>query len=153
MGNIDEEAVKPAILQYLGSIQGKYARNTYVELPMDIAKGTSETVFQREMQNPKASVFNIFSGHSEFTLKNNITMSMFRQIMDIVYTEKIREEEGGIYGVTTSGSITRDGDRHTRYLGTLNIINPKDIQDFARQLLAQKNETTVIMLPATTEKN
>lgn len=225
-GNIDEEAVKPAILQYLGSIPGEYARNTYVELPMDIAKGTNEMVFQRGMQNPKASVFNIFSGYSEFTLKNNIIMGIFDQIMDIVYTEKIREEEGGTYGVSISGSIARypegqttlqvnfdtdpdkaqelnnlvikelkeiagngpraedfskvkeymlkaynenirenkywlnqltnkyfyDWDCHTHYLDTLNMINPKDIQDFARQLLAQKNETTVIMLPATTDE-
>jgi len=34
-------------------------------------------------------------------------MSMLQQIMDIVYTEKIREEEGGTYGVATSGSIAR----------------------------------------------
>ncbi|HBG57725.1 MAG TPA: peptidase M16, partial [Porphyromonadaceae bacterium] len=85
----------------------KYARNRYEELPMDIAKGTSETIFQREMENSKASVFNIFSGQSEFTRKNNIIISMLRQIMDIVYTEKIREEEGGTYGVSTSGSIAR----------------------------------------------
>lgn len=107
VGNIDEEAVKPFILQYLGSIPGKYARNSYEELPMDIVKGKSETVFQREMEHPKASVFNIFSGQNEFTPQNNIIISMLRQIMDIVYTEKIREEEGGTYGVSTSGSIAR----------------------------------------------
>lgn len=39
--------------------------------------------------------------------KNTIIMSMFDQILDIVYTEKIREDEGGTYGVSTSGSISR----------------------------------------------
>ena len=225
VGNIDEEAVKPFILQYLGSVPGKYARNRYEELPMDIAKGASETIFQREMENPKASVFNIFSGQSEFTRKNNIVISMLRQIMDIVYTEKIREEEGGTYGVSTSGSIARypegqtilqinfdtdpdkaqtlnnlvkgelkalaengpraedfskvkeymlkahnenisennywlnqltnkyfyDWDRHTHYLDMLNAIKPEDVQNFARELLAQENEKTVIMLPGTAD--
>ena len=107
VGNIDEAAIKPILLQYLGSIPGKHIRNSYVELPMDIAKGNSETVFNRKMENPKASVFNIFSGQSEFTHKNNIVISMLQQILDIVYTEKIREEEGGTYGVATSGSIAR----------------------------------------------
>lgn len=225
VGNIDEEAVKPFILQYLGSIPGKYARNRYEELPMDIAKGTSETIFQREMENSKASVFNIFSGQSEFTRKNNIIISMLRQIMDIVYTEKIREEEGGTYGVSVDGSIARypegqtilqinfdtdpdkaltlnslvkgelramaengpraedfskvkeymlkaynenirenkywlnqlidkyfyDWDRHTHYLDALNAIKPENIQTFVRDLLAQENEKTVVMLPATTD--
>ena len=225
VGNIDEAAIKPILLQYLGSIPGKHIRNSYVELPMDIAKGNSETVFNRKMENPKASVFNIFSGQSEFTHKNNIVISMLQQILDIVYTEKIREEEGGTYGVATSGSIARypigqtilqinfdtdpdkarslndlvkselnaiaengpraedfskvkeymlksynenirenrywlnqltnkyfyDWDRHTHYLDTLNAIKPVDIQQFAQQLLAQENEKTVIMLPASTD--
>lgn len=225
VGNIDEEAVKPFILQYLGSIPGKYVRNRYEELPMDIAKGKSETVFQHKMEHPKASVFNIYSGQSEFTRKNNIIISMLRQIMDIVYTEKIREEEGGTYGVSTSGSISRypegqtilqinfdtdpdkaqalndlvkgelkamaengpraedfskvkeymlkaynenirensywlnqltnkyfyDWDRHTHYLDTLNAIKPEDIQGFARELLTQENEKTVMMLPVTAD--
>ena len=32
-------------------------------------------------------------------------MDMFSQIMDIVYTETIREQEGGTYGVGTQGDI------------------------------------------------
>ena len=32
-------------------------------------------------------------------------MDMFSQIMDIVYTETIREQEGGTYGVGTQGTI------------------------------------------------
>lgn len=40
-------------------------------------------------------------------MQNQILMSMFDQILDIVYTEKIREEEGGTYGVYSGGSISR----------------------------------------------
>jgi len=34
-------------------------------------------------------------------------MSMLDQILDIVYTEKIREQEGGTYGVNVSGKISK----------------------------------------------
>lgn len=37
-------------------------------------------------------------------------MSMLEQIMDIVYTETIREEEGGTYGVGTSASLSATND-------------------------------------------
>ena len=40
-------------------------------------------------------------------LKNALMMSVTDQILDIIYTEEIREKEGGTYGVGTSGSITR----------------------------------------------
>ena len=33
-------------------------------------------------------------------------MSMLKNLLDIVYTEKIREEQGGTYGVSVSGTIT-----------------------------------------------
>jgi zinc protease len=43
----------------------------------------------------------------ERTLKNQILISILDQVLDIVYTEKVREEEGGTYGVSTGGSIAR----------------------------------------------
>lgn len=107
VGNIDEEAVKPVILQYLASPEGQYTKNTFVHVPRDIAKGKRENIFEREMQNPKGSVYNGYSGQLPFNQKNNMLMSFFQQILRIVYTEKVREDEGGTYGVTTSGSISR----------------------------------------------
>ena len=59
------------------------------------------------MQNPKASVFNTITGKTTRDMKNRILMSMFDQILDIVYTEKVREEEGGTYGVSSAGAISR----------------------------------------------
>ncbi|MDR1743065.1 MAG: insulinase family protein [Dysgonamonadaceae bacterium] len=107
VGNIDEEAVKPLILQYLGSLKGSYAKGAYVHIPMNLASGKTETVFSREMKTPKSSVFNAYNGTMKRTLKNALIMSMFHQILDIVYTEKVREEEGGTYGVSSSGHISR----------------------------------------------
>jgi len=74
---------------------------------MDFVKGQLINIFRREMQNPKASVFNAISGVTERNMKNQILMSMFDQVLDIVYTEKVREEEGGTYGVYAGGSISR----------------------------------------------
>jgi zinc protease len=42
----------------------------------------------------------------DYTLKNRIETDMLQQILRIVYTEKVREEEGGTYGVSVSGSIS-----------------------------------------------
>ncbi|MPM37292.1 hypothetical protein SDC9_83901 [bioreactor metagenome] len=82
-------------------------KGEFVPVPMDYQKGKSENIFKREMQNPKASVFIASTGNMERSQKNTILMSMFDQILDIVYTEKIREDEGGTYGVYTQGGISR----------------------------------------------
>jgi zinc protease len=59
------------------------------------------------MQIPKASVFNGITGSVDFEQRNQMLMSILGQILDIVYTEKIREEEGGTYGVYSGGGISR----------------------------------------------
>ena len=107
VGNIDEEKVKPVIEQYLASLPGEAVKGEFIHVPMDYLKGKSENIFRREMQNPKASVFIASTGNMERNQKNIILMSMFDQILDIVYTEKVREEEGGTYGVYTQGGISR----------------------------------------------
>jgi zinc protease len=107
VGNIDEEKVRPVVEQYLASLPGKAVKGEFVKVPMNFLAGELNNIFQREMQNPKASVFNTYSGTIERNMKNLILMSMFDQILDIVYTEKIREEEGGTYGVSSAGGISR----------------------------------------------
>ncbi len=107
VGNIDEEKVRPVVEQYLASLPGEAARGEFLKVPMDFKEGEMENIFQREMQNPKASVFNTLTGTFERNMKNQILMSMFDQILDIVYTEKVREDEGGTYGVSSAGAISR----------------------------------------------
>ena len=141
VGNIDQEAVKPVVLTYLASLPGEAADGEFLRVPMDVTKGKMTNVFQQEMQNPKASVFNVFSGEMERTLKNRVTMSFFDQILNIVYTEKIREDEGGTYGVSSSGSIARYPENQTLLqivydtdpakMEHLNTIIHKELKDIA----------------------
>ena len=113
VGNIDQEAIKPAILTYLASLPGYAAKGEITDIPMDVTKGKATNIFQQEMLNPKASVLNVFSGKMERTLKNRVTMTVFNQILDLVYTEKVREDEGGTYGVSSGGSISRYPENQT----------------------------------------
>jgi zinc protease len=58
------------------------------------------------MQTAKATVYTIYSGNCPYTLENVLKMTMLDQILDIVYTEKVREDEGGTYGVGVNGNVT-----------------------------------------------
>ncbi len=141
VGNIDEEAIKPAVLTYLASLKGEATQGEFLHVPMDVNTGKLKNVFQKEMQNPKASVFNVYTGKTERTLKNTLLMSMFDQILDIVYTEKVREDEGGTYGVSSRGSISRYPEDQTilqivydtdpAKMEHLNTIVHKELHDIA----------------------
>ncbi len=107
VGNIEEEQVRPVIEQYLASLQGTSEVTEFVKVPLEFKAGKVENIFQRNMQNPKSSVFNVVGGTVDRNQKNVILMDMLGQVLDIVYTEKVREEEGGTYGVYSGGSISR----------------------------------------------
>lgn len=107
VGNIDEEKVRPVIEQYLASLPGQHQKGEFTQVPMNVVEGSTQNIFQRAMQNPKASVINVISSQTDRSLRNQIRMTMLEQILSIVYTEKVREEEGGTYGVYAGGAISR----------------------------------------------
>lgn len=107
VGNLNVDSIRPYIEQYLATLptNGRLDKPSPEALPK-IMKGKLENHFSREMQTPKSSVFQLYSGKSEYNLKNLLTASLLSQILDLVYTETIREAEGGSYGVYAGVSLS-----------------------------------------------
>lgn len=107
VGNLNVDSIRPYIEQYLATLpaNGRVDKPSPEALPK-IMKGKLENHFSREMQTPKSSVFQLYSGKSEYNLKNLLTASLLSQILDLVYTETIRESEGGSYGVYAGVSLS-----------------------------------------------
>ena len=106
-GAIDEAVVIPLIEKYIGGLPAGGKSEKYVDAKLDIQKGEIKNVFDKQMATPSATVYLVYSGKVKHNLKNNLMMSLTKQILDIIYTEEIREKEGGTYGVGTSGTINR----------------------------------------------
>lgn len=154
VGNIDEAKVRPVVEQYLASLKGQDVDDTFTKVPMATQKGEVRNKFERAMQNPKASVFGTVTGNIEYNLRNNILMSVFDQILDIVFTEKVREDEGGTYGVSSSGSIARYPenqailqimyDTNAEKVDHLNQIIIREIKNIADNGVRKEDFTKVI---------
>ena len=106
-GAIDAAVAIPLIEKYIGGLPAGGKKEKYVDAKMDIQKGQIKNVFDKQMATPSATVYLVYSGKVKYNLKNNLMMSLTKQILDIIYTEEIREKEGGTYGVGTSGTINR----------------------------------------------
>ena len=106
VGNAELDSIKPYIETYLGALPAKNAKQTYNKANLlTIAKGTKENIFAKEQQTPMATVAMIINGSMAYDLRNETLMSVLSQALDMVYTEEIREKEGGTYGVSTYGSL------------------------------------------------
>ena len=107
VGNVDMEQVKPLIEQYLGALPSINRKETYRDTHMDVPKGVHYKEFAKEQETPKATIFMLYTGKSKFSVKNKLLMSFMSQAMDMVYTEEVREKEGGTYGVSCGGSVSQ----------------------------------------------
>lgn len=105
-GSIDEAVMIPMIEQYIGSLPAGGRKEKRKDVHMDIAKGKIENVFSKEMEVPKATTVMVESGKTKIGLRNSMILDFVSQILDIVFTEEIREKEGGTYGVSVNGQMS-----------------------------------------------
>jgi len=106
VGNIDEATALPLFEQYLGALPVKEGAEKFnPTINPTIRKGQYTNNFDRPMELPKSTVFLLYTGKGKYDARSKMIMSMFAQVMDMVYTESVREKEGGTYGVGVSGGI------------------------------------------------
>lgn len=106
VGNIDIEKVKPMIAKYLGSLPSINRKETFKDNKMDIRKGEHKNQFAKKQETPMATIMFLYSGACKYDLRNNLVLSVLNQALDMVFTEEIREKEGGTYGVSCDGSLS-----------------------------------------------
>ncbi|MDP4292276.1 MAG: insulinase family protein, partial [Bacteroidota bacterium] len=70
-------------------------------------KGIVKNDFKKKLEVPKSSVFVAYTGEIPYTLEDIVLMEYVESILNIVYTETIREKEGGSYGVDVNGSLQK----------------------------------------------
>ena len=107
VGNVDVEAVKPLIESYLGSLPSINRKETFKDNHIEMRKGIYKNEFIRQQETPKVNNFISYSGTCAYTLRNDILMSMTDQLLNLIYTEKVREDEGGTYGVYPMGQLVK----------------------------------------------
>ncbi|WP_316825900.1 M16 family metallopeptidase [Pedobacter miscanthi] len=104
VGSFNVDSIKPLLAEYLGALPSTNKTVRAKDLNIAIPSGQiSKTVYKGS--EPKATVELIFSGPYEYNLKNNISLSALKEVLSIRLTERLREEEGGVYSPSASYSV------------------------------------------------
>ena len=106
-GNIEADSVKGLIETYLGGLPSTNRKETYKDLGIYPPKGVVKNNYTRKLEVPKATVFVGYTGEIPYTLENIVLMDYVESILNIIYTESIREKEGGSYGVSVNGTMNK----------------------------------------------
>lgn len=107
VGNVNVEEMKPVIAEYLGALPSINRKESFKDNKVEIRQGAFKNNFIRQQETPKASNFVFINGACKYDLRNDILLSMTSQILDLIYTNKVREDEGGSYGVYTFGQLNK----------------------------------------------
>ena len=106
VGNIDPETFEPMIEQYIGALKTKNNNETWTANVPTITDKDVTSHYTKAMENPMVTCYMVYNGDIEYSLENQLKMQVLSDVMDIVYTEKIREDEGGTYGVGVQGNLS-----------------------------------------------
>jgi len=106
VGNIDPETFEPLVEQYIGYLKTKNNDETWTDKVPLITEKDVTSHYTKAMENPMVTCYMVYNGDMQYTRKNQMTMQILGDVMDIVYTEKIREDEGGTYGVGVQGNLS-----------------------------------------------
>ena len=105
VGDVNADSVAPLLAKYLGALPAKGKKENYKMIDQRMTKGERECYFTKEQDTPNS--MNVFIYHSPMkeTLRNDILVDMLQQAMTMLYTETVREDEGGAYGVPVSANL------------------------------------------------
>ncbi|MFD2434214.1 M16 family metallopeptidase [Mesonia maritima] len=106
VGNIDEAKLKDYAETYLASLPGKNSDEEYEVDDFRPLTGSHKKVVEKG-KDPKSSVRITYQGETKYDKKEAFALKTLGEILSIKLIEKLREEEGGVYGVGARGNISK----------------------------------------------
>jgi zinc protease len=104
------EELRPMICKYLASLPSvnrKHSAVNKANLPQ-LQKGDITRVFKKKMATPLANVSIYYMADIPFTAKNDLTLDFLKRILSIAYTDSVREQKSGTYGVSVDFTLVSD---------------------------------------------
>ncbi|MGM0649396.1 MAG: M16 family metallopeptidase [Bacteroidota bacterium] len=105
VGNFERKQLKNMLEKYLASIPATGKEEDYKDTGMRFSKHPIEKTIKIPMVTPKATVQIEYHNDMEYNTRNNTLIDAVTNILDRRFTETVREEQGGTYGVSTWGNI------------------------------------------------
>ena len=106
VGNVDENQVKELSKAYLASLPGLGSNEKYIPTKFR-EKDTFEKFVVNRGSDPKSNVTISWREETTYDPQNEMAAQALGEVLTIKLVEKLREEEGGVYGVGARGSLSK----------------------------------------------
>jgi len=104
VGSFDEAQIKPFIETYLASLPAVKRGENYKDLNI-LEPNKGERVVVHKGKEEKASTQLAYYGDYNYSESENVNMEALESVLTIKLLERLREKEGGVYGVGARASF------------------------------------------------
>ena len=109
VGDFDVETVKPLIEKYIGSLPKGKKATAWIDRNDDIVSRNVLEDFRTPMEAPKTTVLQCWkTDDATYSIAGAVAYDALEYILGMVYTDTLREEEGGTYGASASTVLSRE---------------------------------------------
>ena len=109
IGNYDEQQLRQMLCQYLATLPAtnSHEQTNYNHVPQ-IVGGEKVVKFSKPQATPLANVSIYLTADVPFTAQSDLELDFLKRCLSIAYTDSIREEKGGTYGVSVNFELDKD---------------------------------------------
>ena len=109
IGKVDMAQLRPLLCQYLATLPSthKAEKSNKANVPQ-IVKKNEVVKFVHKQETPLANVSVFYTANVPFSPKNDLVLDMLTRVLQIAYTDSVREEKGGTYGVAVSFNLEKE---------------------------------------------
>lgn len=103
-GDVDLDTLKPLVEKYIGSLPKGKKTKGIKDLSPRLVKGENIKTIQTDMETPKSTVIEVYSDYRPYTVKDAVLADAVSYVLDQIYVDTMREDEGGTYGASSSAN-------------------------------------------------
>ncbi len=109
IGKVDMAQLRPLLCQYLATLPSthKAEKSNKANVPQ-IVKKNEVVKFVHKQETPLANVSVFYTANVPFSPKNDLVLDVLTRVLQIAYTDSVREEKGGTYGVGVSFNLEKE---------------------------------------------
>lgn len=108
VGDVEAAQLEPMLSTYIASLPTTTATETFKDVtPAWVARKTDKDIYLA-MEDPKTHVNISFKVANDYTIKNKYVTQALGAILQLRLTEKLREEEGGVYSPRAQAFLIKE---------------------------------------------
>ncbi len=106
VGDFSKESILPLVEKYLGSLPKGKKASDWSYRGDGIIDGRKVNDFRTPMQTPTVTVVQVYKANAPYSVNDDVHYTALSYILNMIYTETLREEEGGTYGASAASQLS-----------------------------------------------